>query len=49
VKGRLSAFKVPTRWLVRRALDEVPLMGSGKVDKAALQRLLVSEGSVAAA
>ena len=49
VKGRLSAFKVPTRWLVKGALDDVPLMGSGKVDKAALQRLLASEGSVAAA
>ena len=49
VKGRLSAFKVPTRWLVRDALDEVPLMGSGKVDKAALQRLLAREGSEAAA
>ncbi len=49
VKGRLSAFKVPTRWLARGALDEVPLMGSGKVDKAALQRLLATEGSEVAA
>jgi acyl-CoA synthetase (AMP-forming)/AMP-acid ligase II len=48
VKGRLSAFKVPTRWLLTTALDDVPLMGSGKVDKAALQRLLASEGRVAA-
>jgi acyl-CoA synthetase (AMP-forming)/AMP-acid ligase II len=49
VKGRLSAFKVPTRWLVRAALDDVPLLGSGKVDKAALQRLLASEACGAAA
>jgi acyl-CoA synthetase (AMP-forming)/AMP-acid ligase II len=40
VKGRLSAFKVPTRWLLTKTLDDVPLMGSGKVDKAALQQLL---------
>jgi acyl-CoA synthetase (AMP-forming)/AMP-acid ligase II len=48
VKGRLSAFKVPTRWLLTKALDDVPLLGSGKVDKVALQRLLASEKSVAA-
>ena len=48
VKARLSAFKLPTRWLVLGALDDVPLLGSGKVDKAALQKLLASEGSVAA-
>ena len=48
VRGRLSAFKVPTRWLLTTALDDVPLMGSGKVDKVALQRLLASEGCVAA-
>ena len=48
VKARLSAFKLPTRWLLLGALDDVPLLGSGKVDKAALQKLLASEGSVAA-
>jgi acyl-CoA synthetase (AMP-forming)/AMP-acid ligase II len=43
VKSRLSAFKVPTRWLLTKDPDVVPMMASGKVDKSALQRLLVSE------
>jgi len=43
VKSRLSAFKVPTRWLLTKDADGVPMMASGKVDKPALQRLLVSE------
>lgn len=40
-RGRLSAFKVPTRWVV---LDdaEVPMLATGKVDKAGLRRLLAA-------
>ncbi len=44
VHGRLSAFKVPTRWLVVSDADAVPRMTTGKVDKAGLQELLASRG-----
>ena len=44
VRWRLSAFKVPTRWLTTSAADAVPMLASGKVDKAALQELLVTRG-----
>lgn len=44
VRQRLSAFKVPTRWLVTAESDVVPMLASGKVDKTALQRLLQAEG-----
>jgi acyl-CoA synthetase (AMP-forming)/AMP-acid ligase II len=44
VRQRLSAFKVPTRWLVSGSAAVVPLLASGKVDKAGLQRLLQAEG-----
>jgi acyl-CoA synthetase (AMP-forming)/AMP-acid ligase II len=44
VRQRLSAFKVPTRWLVTPDADVVPLSATGKVDKPALQRLLVERG-----
>lgn len=44
VRWRLSAFKVPTRWLTTPAADAVPMLASGKVDKAALQKLLVTRG-----
>jgi acyl-CoA synthetase (AMP-forming)/AMP-acid ligase II len=47
VKSRLSAFKVPTRWLLTKDPDVVPMMASGKVDKPALQRLLLSEAVLA--
>ncbi len=40
---RLSAFKVPTAWAVV-ALDDIPMMATGKIDKAGVQRLL--EGQV---
>jgi len=40
VRGRLSAFKVPTRWVCTADPDTVPLLATGKVDKAGLQRLL---------
>jgi acyl-CoA synthetase (AMP-forming)/AMP-acid ligase II len=44
-RARLSAFKVPTLWLTTPDVDAVPVLASGKVDKAALQRLLETEGS----
>lgn len=40
VRERLSSFKVPTRWLVTGDAGAVPLMATGKVDKAQLQQLL---------
>jgi acyl-CoA synthetase (AMP-forming)/AMP-acid ligase II len=45
VRERLSAFKVPTRWLVTSEPGDVPLTATGKVDKAALQRLLEDRGA----
>ncbi len=47
VRERLSAFKVPTRWLVTGQPDAVPMLASGKVDKAALQRLIGDQGAPA--
>jgi acyl-CoA synthetase (AMP-forming)/AMP-acid ligase II len=44
VRERLSAFKVPTRWLLITDPGAVPLSGTGKVDKAGLQRLLAEQG-----
>jgi acyl-CoA synthetase (AMP-forming)/AMP-acid ligase II len=44
VRDRLSAFKVPTRWLVTEGTGVTPLLASGKVDKSALQHLLQAEG-----
>ena len=41
---RLSAFKVPTLWLVVRDPDALPISATGKIDKRALQALLVSRG-----
>jgi acyl-CoA synthetase (AMP-forming)/AMP-acid ligase II len=43
VKHRLSAFKVPSRWHVTADADEVPMLATGKVDKAALRALLRSK------
>jgi acyl-CoA synthetase (AMP-forming)/AMP-acid ligase II len=45
IRERLSAFKVPTRWLVVDDGGRVPTSATGKVDKAALQRLLQQEGN----
>jgi acyl-CoA synthetase (AMP-forming)/AMP-acid ligase II len=45
VRARLSAFKVPTRWLVTEEQTMVPMLASAKVDKAALQQLLADRGS----
>jgi acyl-CoA synthetase (AMP-forming)/AMP-acid ligase II len=43
-REQLSAFKVPTRWLVVPSSDAVPMSATGKVDKRALQELLRSRG-----
>lgn len=43
-RARLSAFKVPTLWLVAGHPDVVPISATGKVDKPALQRLLRERG-----
>ncbi len=43
-RQRLSAFKVPTRWLLTGDAGAVPMLASGKVDKRGLQQLLRSEG-----
>jgi len=43
-RSRLSAFKVPTCWLLTRSPDDVPLTATSKVDKAALQALLRQDG-----
>ncbi len=43
-RERLSAFKVPKRWALLGSLDEVPMMATGKVDKAGLQQLIRSAG-----
>ena len=39
-RERLSAFKVPTRWLITDDAHAVPMTATDKVDKAALQALL---------
>jgi acyl-CoA synthetase (AMP-forming)/AMP-acid ligase II len=44
LRARLSAFKVPTRWLVTEEQTAVPMLASAKVDKPALQQLLADRG-----
>lgn len=44
LRARLSAFKVPTVWLVVPDADDVPMVATGKVDKSALQQLLRARG-----
>ncbi len=44
VRQRLSAFKVPTCWVVTTTAAAVPLTATAKVDKAALQQLLRRQG-----
>jgi acyl-CoA synthetase (AMP-forming)/AMP-acid ligase II len=39
-KARLSAFKVPSLWLVSAAADAAPMTATAKVDKSGLQDLL---------
>jgi acyl-CoA synthetase (AMP-forming)/AMP-acid ligase II len=43
-RARLSAFKVPTSWVVTVAADDVPMTATGKVDNHALQARLKEEG-----
>ena len=43
-RARLSAFKVPTCWVVTDSADEVPMTATSKVDTAALRDLLQREG-----
>jgi acyl-CoA synthetase (AMP-forming)/AMP-acid ligase II len=47
-RGRLSAFKVPTRWLVTTNADDVPMSATGKVVKSGLQEMLDERGSSSA-
>jgi acyl-CoA synthetase (AMP-forming)/AMP-acid ligase II len=44
-RDRLSAFKVPTCWVVTPSPDAVPMTATAKVDKGALQLLLQREGT----
>lgn len=44
-RAQLSAFKLPSRWLVTESADDVPMTATAKVDKAALQQLLEREGA----
>jgi acyl-CoA synthetase (AMP-forming)/AMP-acid ligase II len=44
LRQRLSSFKMPTRWLVMSTLQDIPMLSSGKVDKAALREVLASRG-----
>jgi acyl-CoA synthetase (AMP-forming)/AMP-acid ligase II len=44
----LSAFKVPTLWLLTGEASTVPMTGTGKVDKAALRDLLAAAPDAAA-
>jgi acyl-CoA synthetase (AMP-forming)/AMP-acid ligase II len=47
LRERLSAFKVPTRWLLTPDPAVVPMSATGKVDKPGLQRLLREQGGPA--
>ena len=42
--ARLSAFKVPTSWVVTDSAEDVPTTPTAKVDQAALQELLQRTG-----
>jgi len=44
-RKRLSSFKVPRRWVLASTVDEVPMLSTGKVDKAGLQALITSNGT----
>lgn len=46
-RARLSAFKVPKRWLLLDSPAEVPVLATGKVDKSALQELIRRRGEAA--
>jgi acyl-CoA synthetase (AMP-forming)/AMP-acid ligase II len=46
-RARLSAFKVPKRWVLLRSPADVPTLATGKVDKGGLQELIRSAGEAA--
>jgi len=41
-RERLSAFKIPTRWLLLDSLAQLPRSATGKLDKVRLQSLILS-------
>ena len=43
-RERLSAFKVPRRWVELASLDDVPMMATGKVDIRGLRALIIGTG-----
>jgi acyl-coenzyme A synthetase/AMP-(fatty) acid ligase len=43
----LSSFKVPKRWALVSSTRDVPMLASGKVDKAGLQALIATDGQTA--
>jgi acyl-coenzyme A synthetase/AMP-(fatty) acid ligase len=45
VRARLSAFKVPSWWLLVDSGDDVPLTATAKVSKPALQEMLLRKGT----
>jgi acyl-coenzyme A synthetase/AMP-(fatty) acid ligase len=45
-RERLSAFKVPTCWIVSESDADIPMTPTAKVDKRALQELLQTKGTV---
>lgn len=46
-RARLSAFKVPKRWVLLDSPAKVPTMATGKVDKGGLQDLVRRDGGAA--
>jgi len=40
----MSSFKVPRTWVLATSADEVPMLATGKVDKAGLQALIAARG-----
>jgi acyl-CoA synthetase (AMP-forming)/AMP-acid ligase II len=45
-RTRLSAFKLPVRWVILTSLDELPTLATGKLDKTKL-RAKLAEGAAA--
>jgi acyl-CoA synthetase (AMP-forming)/AMP-acid ligase II len=43
--AQLSAFKMPSRWIVFESLNELPRMATGKIDKPRLRQLLQNSKS----
>ena len=43
-RAAMSSFKVPRRWVLTSAADEVPMLATGKVDKAGLQAFIAERG-----